>query len=92
MPLTVPFSSFHLVLFKYLALIEIKAGTPALAAAAAAPVARSLLRAQTQQSQPQQQPMRFSLDTYGIFLMGLSLFPHHDAHPGNTSCPLIFPN
>jgi len=48
-------------MFKYLAVIEIKPGAPALAAAAAAPVARSLLRGRNNHNPSNS---RFSLDTY----------------------------
>ena len=71
-------------MFKYVAVIEIKPGAPALPAAAAAPVARSRADATITT------PATADFPSIRIFLMGLSPFPHHDAHPGNTSFPLIF--
>jgi len=69
-------------MFKYLAVIETKPGAPALPAAAA--VARSRADATITTLATADFP------SIRMFLMGLSLFRHHDAHPGNTCFPLIF--
>jgi len=65
------FFGFHLDMFQYLSVIEIKLGAPALPAAAA-PVASRVDATITT-------PATADFSSIRIFLMGLSLFRHHDA-------------